>query len=52
MKKSKKKPAAHKPAKPSGSLTKTTKKGRVELGEEELSRVAGGQIEFKQKDKW
>jgi hypothetical protein len=42
MKKTKKKPAARKPAKSSGGLTKTTKKGRIELGEEQLSGVSGG----------
>lgn len=42
MKKSKKKPGARKPAQSSDSPAKKTKKGRIELGEEQLSRVPGG----------
>ena len=42
MKESKKKKDARKLAKSPEKLTKATKKGRIELGEEDLSRASGG----------
>jgi hypothetical protein len=49
MKKSDKKSDARKPAKASGGSTKTTKRTQTRLGDDELSKVAGGDIMIEQR---